>query len=218
MPTTRKAPAMKVESVPIAQLVIDDHNARRGDVDALMKSLREFGQHRAVVAQRGTKRVLIGNHMTLAAGALGWERIDVTFVDDDDETALRRSLSDNMVGDRARWDDDQLRSLLGELDDASLHSLPGIDEGVVARLLTETEKVQAEEGVFPVVARPGEAYTYVVVVAMNDIDGLWLKETMGLVEMRSYKSKKVALSRVIDVRAFKHAMNVAIRRGKEYAE
>ena len=42
---------MKVEMVPIVDLVLDEDNARIGDVQELMKGLSEFGQHRAVVAR-----------------------------------------------------------------------------------------------------------------------------------------------------------------------
>jgi hypothetical protein len=204
------------DPTPIAELVLDDRNARRGDVEALMAGLKEFGQHRAVVAQRGTKKILVGNHMTLAAAALGWSQVGVAWVDDDDQTAKRRALSDNFIADRSKWDETQLAISLAELEDDVLLALPGLDEKLSDKLLRGSEPEEEESPVFPLVPRPAEAYSYVVVIAKNDVDGLWLREVMGVQEMKSWKSTKIAESRVIDVDLFKTALNNAIARGEPF--
>lgn len=205
---------IEVETVALADLVLDDRNARRGDVDALMASLSEFGQHRPAVVQRATKKVLAGNHLVLAARALGWDSIAVAWVDDDDETAKRRALADNLVGDRATWDETQLKSLLTELDDAGRRSLPGMDDKMLDKLLAEVGDDTGDAPVMPINARPGEHYDYVVVVAMNEMDNAWLREVLGVRSVKSYKSERSGASRVITVTDLKGVLNAAIKHGE----
>lgn len=117
------------------------------------------------------------------------------------------------MADRAKWDNDQLRSLLSELDDAV--SLPGMDNVALERLLADQDAAEVPaEPLLPIVPRPGEEYNYVVVVAKTDMDNAWLAETMGLVSMASYKAKRTGVSRVIDVEHLKAAINRAIERGQ----
>jgi len=54
---------MKIVKVKIDAVIQDDRNARRGDTAALAASLTKFGQHRALVVQKSTNRIIVGNHM-----------------------------------------------------------------------------------------------------------------------------------------------------------
>lgn len=101
----------KVEQVRIDVLRPHPDNPREGDVGAIVESLREFGQYKPVVANMdGT--ILAGNHVVAAARALGWVKVDVAWVDVDDETAIRILLVDNRTADLATYDDESLRRLL----------------------------------------------------------------------------------------------------------
>ncbi|WP_116996305.1 ParB/RepB/Spo0J family partition protein [Desertimonas flava] len=205
---------MKVVQVKVGDLVPDPNNARRGSVSEIMKSLEEFGQHRPIVARRDSKVVVIGNHMLEAAKALGWDKIAVTYVDDDDETAIRRGLADNLASDRSKWDDAQLASLLSELDDAA--SVPGVTDKMLDNLLAEVTTDEPTEPLLPITPRPAEGYSYVVIMSRNDIDKVWLETVMGIRKERSWKSKKSGVSRVVTVDQFKQALNTAIARGEPF--
>lgn len=207
---------MELIDVPVELLVPDDKNARKGSVGELMKSLSEFGQHRPLVAQSGTNKVIIGNHMLQAAKALGWATISVMYVEDDDKTALRRSLGDNLIADRSGWDETQLASLVAELgDDAA--ELPGVTAKMLDNLLAEVVEQKVEPALLPITARPGEGYSYAVIFSQNEIDAHWLEAVMGMRQEQSWKSKKVGKSRVITVAQFKEALNTAIARGEPFA-
>lgn len=203
---------MEVENVPIESLVLDPKNARKGDVPALMRSLKEFGQHRAAVVQRSTRRVLIGNHMVMAASALGWTDIAVTFTDDSEEQALRRALSDNLMSDKSGWDQEQLKSLVAELDG---QLVPGLEQSDLDKLLADAA-AEPVAPLLPIVARPGEHYSYVMIVAGDEINDNWLRNLFGLQSSASWKSKRTGISRVVTVQQFKEAMNAAIGRGEPY--
>jgi hypothetical protein len=162
---------MKVVVVPLGALHLDPQNARKGNVQAIAESLKEFGQHRAIIAQKETGRIISGNHTYLAAQTLGWSHVNVFWVDDDDEKALRRGLADNAVGDQAKWDDDALRKLLEETGT----DVPGLDQAQVAKLFKDIEEVVPKEAVYPLLAKPGEYYDYVMFFTESELDSLFIR-------------------------------------------
>jgi hypothetical protein len=162
---------MKVVVVPLNALHLDPQNARKGNVQAIAASLQEFGQHRAIIAQKDTGRIISGNHTYLAAQTLGWSTVNVYWVDDDDEKALRRGLADNAVGDQAKWDDDALRELL----EATGTDVPGLDQAQVAKLFKDIEEVVPKEAVYPLLAKPGEYYDYVMFFTESELDSLFIR-------------------------------------------
>lgn len=201
----RKKPATpgpmdSVEVVPLDDLVLDTRNARKGDIPAQVESLREFGQHRPVVVQRGTNKVIAGNHMVQAMRVLGWTEAGVHYVDDDDDTATRRSIADNAVGDRAKWDTDILKDLLGEVGT----DIAGLDQKVVDKLLADTADASVTaEPVYPIVPNAGEHYTYVLVIAQNIVDEAFLMSAFQIRPEKSYKSQNVKPSKVISTARFR---------------
>lgn len=116
---------METVQIDPKRLVLDDRNPRIGRVEELKAYLKEFGQHRAAVVQRGSNKVIVGNHMVKAAISLGWQTIGCYFVDDTDTKARRRSLADNVSSSRGDWDLDVLGELLVEVNDP----IPGLDDG-----------------------------------------------------------------------------------------
>jgi len=119
---------------PIAQFTTHPKNVRQGDVGAITQSLQAHGQYRPIVVQRSTGHILAGNHTYLAAKSLGWEKVAATFVDCDDEQAVRILLVDNRANDLAMYDDRALAELLKNLAatptglDGSLFSGDDLDD------------------------------------------------------------------------------------------
>jgi hypothetical protein len=102
-------------AIPIGSVTNHPRNVRQGDIGAISESLKDNGQYRPIVVQSSTGHVLAGNHTLKAAKALGWKEIAATFVDCDDERALRILLADNRTNDLATYDDNALADLLKEL-------------------------------------------------------------------------------------------------------
>lgn len=105
-----------------AALNLFHHNARRGDVDAIARSLHVNGQYKPIVVNRGTltgrpDEVLAGNHTLLGARDLEWETIDCYVIDVDDEAATRISIADNRLGQLGGFDNEELAALLGTFED-----------------------------------------------------------------------------------------------------
>jgi hypothetical protein len=129
---------LRTDTIPVDQLTPYPGNAKRGDVGAILASLRKNGQYRGLVVREqpdGTLVVLAGNHTRQALAEHGpgdcgvkgcgvchnradWvpaARCDV--VQCDDKTALRVNLADNRTSDLGTYDYAGLADLLGQLGD-----------------------------------------------------------------------------------------------------
>lgn len=118
---------------PLENFTTHPRNVRQGDVGAITQSLKAHGQYRPIVVQQSTGHILAGNHTYLAARALGWKEIAATFVDCDDEQALKILLVDNRANDLAMYDDRALADVLKELSatvglDGSLFTGDDLDD------------------------------------------------------------------------------------------
>lgn len=114
-------------AVPVKNLKLAANNPRTGDVAAIRASYERFGQRKPIVAHRKTREVIAGNHQLTAAKELGWEKIAVVWVDDDEATAAAYSVADNRIGQLGEWNVENLVSALGEIDPLDL-SATGFSE------------------------------------------------------------------------------------------
>lgn len=106
--------------VPIESLIPLSNNPRRGNVDAIMASLKEFGQVTPIVVKPngdGTATILAGNHRVEAARRLGWSHVAVVEYDADDTTAIAFALTDNRSSDLGTVDSELLYDVIVEVLD-----------------------------------------------------------------------------------------------------
>jgi hypothetical protein len=94
-------------------------NPRRGNVEKVAESLKNNGQFKPIVVNRGTytgrpNEILAGNHTAKAARSLGWTRINVMWVDVDEDRARAIVLADNGSTDDATYDVQILSKLLDD--------------------------------------------------------------------------------------------------------
>lgn len=116
----------EVEIHKIGTLIPDPNNANahtERQILALMEALTRFGQRRPVVANFTTNVVIAGNGVLEAAKRLGWQTIQVMFVDDDVVTAAAYGVADNKLGRMSHWDETILRETMEALDKAGDPSL-----------------------------------------------------------------------------------------------
>jgi len=110
--------ALTVEVVDLSTLKFDKRNARKHsakNIDAIAKSLQEFGQRRPLVVRKNV--VLAGNGTLEAAKTLGWTEVSITRVPDDwtDEQARSFAIADNRTAELAEWDHEALLETLQEI-------------------------------------------------------------------------------------------------------
>lgn len=104
-----------LEMVPVGSLLHHPRNPNQGDVGAIHESIAHNGFWGTIVAQRATGHVLAGNHRLLAAKHAGATEVPVTWVDVDDEHALRILLADNRTTRLGNDEPGQVVELLQEV-------------------------------------------------------------------------------------------------------
>jgi len=141
-------PSLTVEEVPIDLLRPDPANPRRiGDeeLDALERSLRQFGFVQPVLARREDRTVIGGHQRLIAARRLGLATVPVTYLDLSIEQARLLNLALNKIS--GSWDEQLLAHLLADLQarpDIDL-SLSGFGEDEIASLLRTIDAREKRE-------------------------------------------------------------------------
>ena len=110
--------ALEITHLPISDLRPDPANPRRisdEELEALTRSIREFGLIDPIIARREDKVVIGGHQRLLAARKLGMKQVPVILVDLSDEQAHLLNLALNRIS--GTWDQELLARLLGELND-----------------------------------------------------------------------------------------------------
>ena len=127
-----------IEHVPIERLRPDPANPRRisdAELEALTKSIRQFGLVDPIIARRGDGLVVGGHQRLIAARRLGLKIVPVVYVDVTDEQAKLLNLALNRIA--GSWDQELLARLLAELQEAPGVdiSLSGFGDDEIAKLL-----------------------------------------------------------------------------------
>lgn len=112
---------LRALAYPIDKLELLPGNPRKGNVEAVAKSLEAFGQRKPVVARRKEGSdigiVLAGNTTLQGGRRLNWSHIAVTWVDDDDKTAAAFAIADNRTHDLGEYDDEAIIEMVQKFDD-----------------------------------------------------------------------------------------------------
>ncbi len=145
---TTALPSPTVEQVPIDNLRPDPANPRRiseAELDALERSLRQFGFVQPVLARRADAVVIGGHQRLVAARRLGLTKVPVTWLDISVEQARLLGLALNRIS--GTWDDALLARLLADLaatPELDL-TLSGFGEDEVKELLRSLETREKRE-------------------------------------------------------------------------
>jgi len=150
--------------VDISTLLPLENNPRRGNVDAIMSSYREFGQLKPIVIrpnEDGTATVIAGNHQLQAAKKLGWTHIAAVQYEVDDARAVAFALADNRTNELGYTDPSALNDLIQEVNEQYSDLLDGLgwDMYEMAAISEQAfRQDQADEGdtgyVPPVIINP----------------------------------------------------------------
>jgi len=144
-------PFLAVEEVPIDLLRPDPANPRRisaDELDALERSLRQFGFVQPVVARREDGIVIGGHQRLVAARRLGYAHVPVIWLDIPAEQARLLGLALNKIA--GSWDDALLARLLADLAatpelDVSLSGFGADEVSDLLRALAAREKADRTE-------------------------------------------------------------------------
>ena len=98
--------------VDISSLQPHPSNPNEGDEKAILSSITDIGFYGAVIAQKSTRTILVGEHRWKAAKAKKAKTIPVVWVNCNDLEAVRILLADNRTADLARYKEAEKRALL----------------------------------------------------------------------------------------------------------
>jgi DNA modification methylase len=150
MTTPTLLPSLTVDEAPIDDLRPDPANPRRigeDELDALERSLRQFGFVQPVLARREDQTVIGGHQRLVAARRLGLTTVPVTWLDISVEQARVLGLALNKIS--GSWDEQLLARLLADLQvapDVDL-TLSGFGEDEIGDLLRSLETREKREHV-----------------------------------------------------------------------
>ncbi|MDO8670427.1 MAG: ParB N-terminal domain-containing protein [Dehalococcoidia bacterium] len=119
----KTAQQIQIEQVPIDDLHPDPANPRRisdQELEALTRSIREFGLIDPIIARREDKTVIGGHQRLLAARRLGYKTVPVVFADLSQEQARLLNIALNKIA--GSFDQELLARLLSELNE-----VPNVD-------------------------------------------------------------------------------------------
>jgi DNA modification methylase len=129
-------PTLILEQVEIDELRPDPANPRRiadAELEALTRSIREWGFVQPVVVRREDRTVIGGHQRLLAARKLGLKQVPVIFLDVSQEQARLLNIALNKIS--GEFDEELLARMLDDLRDAHDLTVTGFTEGELDALL-----------------------------------------------------------------------------------
>ncbi|MDP9236368.1 MAG: site-specific DNA-methyltransferase [Chloroflexota bacterium] len=127
---------MQIEHVDIESLRPDPANPRKitdAELEALTRSLREWGFVQPVLVRRDDNTVIGGHQRLLAARRLGTKTVPAIFVDLTQEQGRLLNLALNQIS--GEWDEELLARMLAELQPVADITLTGFTEDELEKLL-----------------------------------------------------------------------------------
>jgi DNA modification methylase len=139
---------IQIDQVSINELKPDPANPRRisdQELEALTRSIREFGMVDPIVARKEDKMVIGGHQRLLAARRLGYKTVPVVFVDLTVEQAHLLNIALNKIS--GSFDQELLARLLSDLSQASDIdlTLSGFGEDELKKLLKSLDAREKRE-------------------------------------------------------------------------
>lgn len=149
-----------------------------------------------------TWEILCGNYRFYAGRELGMAEFPCIVYQGSRPEALARAISDNKANEWTEWKDgvllDNIKQISVSLEDIEITGFAKEEINI-----SGPGGVGDEGCVYPIVAKMGEKYDYVIILCENEIDFLWLKEKLQLRVEKSYKNSNLGESRVIKFERFR---------------
>jgi len=142
---------LKVSLVDVTSIRCHERNPRGHDDPQILdiaKSLKHFGQQKAIVLAPNGVDVIAGNGTYTAACSLGWKKINAHVSSLTREQALAYMIADNRTAEKSHWQSDPLSTLLEELrdEDNELFDATGFDLDALMKInQADADELQAND-------------------------------------------------------------------------
>lgn len=154
-----------------------------------------------------------GNRRLQACRELHWEKVPciVLAKDTPNEKLRAYAIKDNLT---AGEDDNDILKNEWDMNELMEWGINLFDE----KKKTEKEKfkerfesIKDADAVYPIIPRFDEKYETFIIVSENEVDSNWLRETLNMQRMKSYKTGKLMKSNVVHIKDVKAAIELHIR-------
>lgn len=200
---------MKIECahtrlVPIEELKPHPKNPNRHppeQIELLSKVISHQGWRAPIIVSRLSGFIVAGHARREAALRLGCEDVPVDFQEfacEADE--LAHLLADNHIAELADEDNQMLKDLLKQLDDA------GLDRALAGMLEEEEKAASAPPPEYPMTSKLCENHDYILIFVDNETDFLFLQTICGVQVEKSYKKTGVGVGRCVPFKRFLNAI------------
>lgn len=144
----KKQPKLKLEIVPIADLIQDPANVRthsERNLETIKASLAKFGQQTAIVIDENNV-VVAGNGRLMAAKELGWDSLQCVRTSLTGTELTAYAIADNRTAELASWDLSGLDAMLESLadEDFAIEEI-GFSEDEIDKLMGRGSDVGDED-------------------------------------------------------------------------
>jgi len=129
--------------LPIDRARVHPANPKKGNTDAIGESIEKNDFYGAMIVQKSTGFILVGNHRYKSALEKGLTEIPAIVVDVDDATATRIMLADNRIADLGTYDESVLRMHVEERARAGDLAGTGYGEADLERMRAKTKPPEA---------------------------------------------------------------------------
>jgi len=209
---------LSIETIKLDALKPDPNNARKHserNLDAIKGSLQAFGQRKPIVVAEDNT-VIAGNGTVEAAKQLGWVSVSATRIPADwtPEQVKAYAIADNRTGELATWDQNELLSVLSDLDNSDLLHSVGFDTQDVDNLKALMEELEQppaapknlfeQEGMYhgntlsTLAERYATAATRVLMCDYPNTRYIWLIEKLATIRSeKGYDSNSDAIIEIV---------------------
>jgi len=197
---------MEVQKVPIGDLRYLKSNYREiptTNMAGLKNSLKHFGQQLPLIVNKNTMEVVGGNQRLKAMKEMGWENVEVVFVDLDEKEADMLALALNNPGIQGQYSE-KVNDLLENLRKSDLNLFDSLKLYDLAQkgkdLATGVTKgmIRGDHVIPEMELQPYEHYDYILILADNTHDWNWLCSFFEIERVRDpIKKQKIGLGRAI---------------------
>lgn len=126
-------------NVSVADISEHPRNPNRNEISRIVDSIESDGFYGTILVQKSTGYIIAGNHRYRAAVAAGFKEVPVTYLDVDDDKALRILVKDNRLAELGHRDKDILGELLQEIKDSTGLFGTGFDQDEFDRMIEESQ-------------------------------------------------------------------------------
>lgn len=105
---------MKIEDIEVSLLRPYPENCKihpKKNLRLIRNSIKEFGQYKPLLVQKGTNYILVGNGTFKVLKQLGYEKAKVCFIEVDDKKAKVINIADNKLSQLSKWNNELLVKL-----------------------------------------------------------------------------------------------------------